>query len=125
MVARPPHPVTALWSVNSIDELKSPMATHRDKILFDIPKVTNAQSSKRINATLQVSVESFLRSPRSSLPRSRRVHIGAYVFLEQLDKRRKAMKCIITYNERSAGSALDYEQAQKRVLQLFTKLKFP
>ena len=35
------------------------------------------------------------------------------------------MKCIIAYNERSSGSALEYEQAQKRVLQLFGKLKFP
>jgi hypothetical protein len=35
------------------------------------------------------------------------------------------MKYIITWNERSQGSALEYEQAQKRILEVFTQWKAP
>jgi muconolactone delta-isomerase len=35
------------------------------------------------------------------------------------------MKYVITWNERPQGSALDYEGAQKRILEVFTQWKAP
>ena len=35
------------------------------------------------------------------------------------------MKYILTWNERSQGSAIEYENAQKRILEVFTQWKAP
>src|ERR1700747_1354046 len=43
----------------------------------------------------------------------------------KMRKRRKIMKYMITWNERPQGTPIEYENAQKRILEVFSPWKAP
>ncbi len=55
-------------------------------------------------------------------------HAGCYPMCRRADRhkmreRRKTMKSMITWNERPQGTPIEYENAQKRILEVFSPWK--
>src|SRR4249920_956525 len=65
------------------------------------------------------------KSRRFKLSTPKEVRLFNHSISVQINHRKGSMKYMLTWSERSQGSPIEYENAQKRILEVFTQWKAP